>query len=209
MARPPKAPQVKRGSADLPLKRLLSSRRLTYNLSLVRQEWCEYELGTRGRQEPVQRTLRQGAARRAANRESARQGGSRRRCRRRVRAAARRAAPVCRLPRGRGTAGRDRDRPRSQPAPRGRASRLLLGSDVVSELDKSNGDAAVQATIRAVDEDDPFVSVLTLGEIRQGMERLPPGDNGGGWSRGSPNCAAASRPGCFPSTRRSPGHGAC
>lgn len=54
--------------------------------------------------------------------------------------------------------------------------RLLLGSDVVSEFGKSNGDAAVQATIRAVDEDDLLVSVLTLGEIRQGMERLPPGD---------------------------------
>lgn len=54
--------------------------------------------------------------------------------------------------------------------------RLLLDTSVVAELGRSDGNAAVQATIRALDEDDLFVSVLTLGEIRQGMERLPPGD---------------------------------
>lgn len=53
--------------------------------------------------------------------------------------------------------------------------RLLLDTNVLSELAKPGSDAAVSAAIRAVDEDDLFVSVLTLGEIRQGMEQLPAG----------------------------------
>jgi predicted nucleic acid-binding protein len=53
--------------------------------------------------------------------------------------------------------------------------RLLLDTNVLSELGRANGSAAVKAAVRAVDEEDLFVSVLTLGEIRQGIEQLPDG----------------------------------
>lgn len=50
---------------------------------------------------------------------------------------------------------------------------MLLDTNVVSELGRAGGSVAVKAAIRAVDETDLFVSVLTLGEIRQGIEQLP------------------------------------
>lgn len=59
--------------------------------------------------------------------------------------------------------------------------RLLLDTNVVSELGRSGGSAAVKAAIRAVDEADLFVSVLTLGEIRQGIEQLPEGSERRMW----------------------------
>lgn len=53
--------------------------------------------------------------------------------------------------------------------------RLLLDTNVLSELGRADGDGRVKAAIRAVDEDGLFVSVLTLGEVRQGIAKLPEG----------------------------------
>ena len=51
----------------------------------------------------------------------------------------------------------------------------LLDTNVVSALVKPRPEARVVAWIESVDEDDVFLSVVTLSEIRFGVERLPPG----------------------------------
>ena len=51
----------------------------------------------------------------------------------------------------------------------------LLDTNVVSELVRSNPDANVVAWVRTGDETRFYLSVLTFGEIRRGIERLPPG----------------------------------
>jgi predicted nucleic acid-binding protein len=48
----------------------------------------------------------------------------------------------------------------------------LLDTNVVSELRKTNRDAGVAAWYSSVDSGDLFLSVLVVGEIRQGIERL-------------------------------------
>jgi predicted nucleic acid-binding protein len=53
--------------------------------------------------------------------------------------------------------------------------RLLLDTNVLSEIRRPDGNAAVKAALSAADEVGLFVSVLTLGEIRQGIELLPQG----------------------------------
>jgi len=54
---------------------------------------------------------------------------------------------------------------------------FLLDTNVLSEIRKGNrGDARVAAWFAAVAEDDLYLSVLVLGEIRQGVERLRPRD---------------------------------
>ena len=49
---------------------------------------------------------------------------------------------------------------------------FLLDTNLVSELIKSHPDAKVVAWIQETDEAILFLSVLTLGEIRNGIERL-------------------------------------
>jgi hypothetical protein len=49
---------------------------------------------------------------------------------------------------------------------------LLLDTNVVSELRKRRPDRNVLAWYAAVSSDDLFLSVLTIGEIRLGIERL-------------------------------------
>jgi toxin FitB len=54
-------------------------------------------------------------------------------------------------------------------------TRYLLDTNVVSELVKPRPDARVVAWIRATDETDLHLSVLTFAEIRYGIEKLPRG----------------------------------
>lgn len=49
---------------------------------------------------------------------------------------------------------------------------FLLDTNVVSEIRKKTPDPAVSAWFESVSADELFVSVLVVGEIRQGIERL-------------------------------------
>jgi predicted nucleic acid-binding protein len=49
---------------------------------------------------------------------------------------------------------------------------FLLDTDVVSEVRKPNGSAAVRKWFASVAPEQLFLSVLVVGEIRQGIERL-------------------------------------
>lgn len=49
---------------------------------------------------------------------------------------------------------------------------LLLDTNVISEIRKPNADANVAAWFEGVDGSELFLSVLVIGEIRQGVERL-------------------------------------
>lgn len=53
---------------------------------------------------------------------------------------------------------------------------FLLDTNVVSELRRPRPDPHVQAWFRAMDGRDLHLSVLVLGEIEQGIERLRPRD---------------------------------
>jgi toxin FitB len=49
----------------------------------------------------------------------------------------------------------------------------LVDTNVISELRKGKrADAAVKAWFAAVDDEEIFLSVLTIGELRQGVERI-------------------------------------
>jgi len=52
---------------------------------------------------------------------------------------------------------------------------FLLDTNVVSEWVKPKPDPAVAAWLAEIDEDRAFLSVVTLAEIRHGVERLPNG----------------------------------
>jgi toxin FitB len=52
---------------------------------------------------------------------------------------------------------------------------FLLDTNVVSEWVKPRPDSGVVAWLREVDEDRLFLSVVTLAELRLGIERLPLG----------------------------------
>jgi toxin FitB len=52
---------------------------------------------------------------------------------------------------------------------------FLLDTNVVSEWVKSRPDPGVVAWLDAVEEDRVLISVVTLAELRLGVERLPPG----------------------------------
>jgi predicted nucleic acid-binding protein len=49
---------------------------------------------------------------------------------------------------------------------------FLLDTNVVSELRKPNANVNVRRWFASVDDRDIFISVLVVGEIRQGIERL-------------------------------------
>ena len=51
----------------------------------------------------------------------------------------------------------------------------LLDTDVVRELARARASANVVAWLRSVPEEGLFLSVLSLGELRQGVEKLGPG----------------------------------
>lgn len=52
---------------------------------------------------------------------------------------------------------------------------FLLDTNVVSEWTKPQLDQGVAAWLNATDEDSLFISVITLGELRLGIENLPNG----------------------------------
>jgi len=52
---------------------------------------------------------------------------------------------------------------------------FLLDTNVVSEWVKPRPEPRVVAWLAAVDEDRVFISVVTLAELRHGIERLTPG----------------------------------
>jgi len=52
-------------------------------------------------------------------------------------------------------------------------SGFLLDTNVISELVKPKPEAKVVGWIRATDENLFYLSVLTLGEIRKGVDRIP------------------------------------
>ncbi len=52
---------------------------------------------------------------------------------------------------------------------------FLLDSNVLSEWTKPRPDAGVVAWLAEADEDRVFLSVITVAELRHGIERLPAG----------------------------------
>jgi predicted nucleic acid-binding protein len=52
---------------------------------------------------------------------------------------------------------------------------FLLDTNVVSEWTKPRPDAGVAAFLATEDEETLFLSVVTLGELRRGVDRLAPG----------------------------------
>lgn len=54
-------------------------------------------------------------------------------------------------------------------------SGFLVDTNVISEFIKPQPDARVISWLEAADPDSLFASVITLGEIRLGIEDLPPG----------------------------------
>ena len=53
--------------------------------------------------------------------------------------------------------------------------KVLLDTCVLSEIRKPDGNPAVKDFVRSIPSDKLFVSVLTMGEIIKGVERLPQG----------------------------------
>jgi toxin FitB len=52
---------------------------------------------------------------------------------------------------------------------------FLLDTNVVSEWTKKEPNAGAIAWLSEVSEDEVYLSVVTLAEVRRGIERLPPG----------------------------------
>ena len=59
----------------------------------------------------------------------------------------------------------------------------LLDTNVISEVRKASGNAGVRAWFASISSHELYLSVLVVGEIRQGIEGLarrdPPGTQGG------------------------------
>ena len=53
--------------------------------------------------------------------------------------------------------------------------KYLLDTNVLSEIRKPNGNAGVKAFVGSLKEEDIFISVISIGEIAFGVEKLPPG----------------------------------
>ena len=53
--------------------------------------------------------------------------------------------------------------------------KILLDTCVLSEVRRADSDVNVRAFMDSMPNDDLFISVLTLGEITKGVERLPDG----------------------------------
>jgi predicted nucleic acid-binding protein len=53
--------------------------------------------------------------------------------------------------------------------------RVLLDTNVVSELRRSGADARVLQRVRAITPEDVYLSVITIGELAYGIKRLAAG----------------------------------
>jgi predicted nucleic acid-binding protein len=53
--------------------------------------------------------------------------------------------------------------------------KYLLDTNVLSEIRKPRGHAGVKAFVDSLREEDVFISVLSIGEIGYGIEKLPSG----------------------------------
>ena len=53
--------------------------------------------------------------------------------------------------------------------------KYLLDTNVLSEIRKPRGHAGVKAFINSIQETDLFISVISIGEIGFGIEKLPAG----------------------------------
>ena len=53
--------------------------------------------------------------------------------------------------------------------------KYLLDTNVLSEIRKPRGHPGVKVFINALRDEDLFISVISIGEIRFGIEKLPPG----------------------------------
>lgn len=53
--------------------------------------------------------------------------------------------------------------------------KLLLDTCVLTELVSNKGDAKVRAFVQSADRQDVYLSVITIGEIRRGVQLLPTG----------------------------------
>ena len=53
--------------------------------------------------------------------------------------------------------------------------KYLLDTNVLSEIRKPQGHTGVKAFVNSLREEDIFISVLSIGEIGFGIEKLPPG----------------------------------
>lgn len=53
--------------------------------------------------------------------------------------------------------------------------RVLLDTNIVSEIRRSTADARVVERVRALGPDDGYLSVITIGELAYGIKRLPAG----------------------------------
>ena len=53
--------------------------------------------------------------------------------------------------------------------------KYLLDTNVLSEIRKPRGNAKVKAFVDSLREEDIFISVISIGEIGYGIERLPAG----------------------------------
>ena len=53
--------------------------------------------------------------------------------------------------------------------------KYLLDTNVLSEIRKPHGNAGVKAFVESLEEEDIFISVLSIGEICFGIEKLPTG----------------------------------
>ena len=73
---------------------------------------------------------------------------------------------------------------------------ILLDTCVISEFARPAPDPAVLAWMECADEDSLRLSVLTLGEMKEGADLLDPGPAGSGNSgRWFPETLAGSEPG--------------
>ena len=53
--------------------------------------------------------------------------------------------------------------------------KYLLDTNILSEIRKPNGRAEVKAFVNSLREEDIYISVLSIGEIAFGIEKLPEG----------------------------------
>lgn len=62
--------------------------------------------------------------------------------------------------------------------------KFLVDTNVVSEWVKLRPDPGVVDWMTEVDEDRVFISVISLAELRRGIERMPDGNGGADWMNG-------------------------